>query len=204
MSDLILAAEAIEKAAKQQEHFVKAAAALKRIGSLEQAESEATDRLALLRSQREQAERDLLSKQQEVQSAQATALEITDAAQAQAQRRVKEAEDAAQAQLDKARIESDALRAASSLEAANRLGRETIAKVHEEAEAIRAQAKADASELKAAARAEVDSVKREKADIEALRDQVKVQKGLVDAELAAVNAKLAAARAEIRRLLGAD
>jgi len=51
MSDLIKAAESINKLARQYEHMVTAADALKRVGSLEQAEKEVEGRLEALRAE---------------------------------------------------------------------------------------------------------------------------------------------------------
>jgi len=202
MSDLILAAEAIEKAAKQQEHFVKAAAALKRIGSLEQAETEATDRLALLRSQREQATNDLAAKLEEVRTAESKVREIMDAANAEAQRVKQDATKESDDLLAKARTEADALRSASSLEAAGRLGQETIARVNEEAKAILAKAREDAKASVSEAQVALATVAHNRAAIEQLAVQASNKRAEAERELADIESKIAAARAQVRLIMG--
>ena len=69
-ADLIQAAEAIERVAKQYEHFVKAAAAFKRIGSFEQAEIDTRARIDTLRAE-EVALKDIVSLDQAVRDARA-------------------------------------------------------------------------------------------------------------------------------------
>ena len=202
MNELIQAAESIEREAKKNEHFVKAAAAMKRIGSLEQAEAEVTERIALLRSQSEQAEKDLAAKLEEVRTAESKVKVIMDAANAEAQRVKQDATKESDALLAKARTESDALRSASSLEAAGRLGQETIARVSEEAKAILAKAREDAQASVSEAQAEIAKFTNKRDEIEQLAVQAEKKKADAERELSDIEGKIAAARAQVRLIMG--
>lgn len=128
--DYQAAAEAIRQAARQHAHFVRAADVLERIGSLEQAEAEADQRLqakkdelvktqAAIEAARDEAKRTRASADLYLAGKEADANKALADAKAQGEAALLAAGDAARLKIDDAeRMAKDTINAAESLKAA--------------------------------------------------------------------------------------
>ena len=169
------AADAVKKLARQYEHLVAAAEALDKMGSFEQAAAEAEDRSkrAAVAAASEKAA--LAQLHQDVESTKALAVAIEDRAHASAK---------------------------AILDAAVQKAKDLVDVSRANAEGVKANAQAVAKRLTDDAAAVVASARRQKADIDAQRKAVQegIDRGQV--VLAEIEAKIANAREQVKRMLG--
>jgi hypothetical protein len=170
------AAEAVRRLARQYEAMVEAANTLERIGSLEQAEKEANERLFALNAREVEAQRRVEDADRLVTLANQGATEAKDRAEAQCREKVAASKAEAQAIVENARTEAQGI----------------VSAARTEAEGVRAQTEQERrvnTEAFAAVRADVLAVQ---ADLERKR-----------AELADIEGRIAAARAQAAAIIGA-
>ena len=175
--DLIAAADAVKRLAKQHEHLVLAAEALEGIGSLEQAEREANTRLEKVRA--------LLEKEQ-------ATLEDLRATAADEQARAHESLQSV--------MQSADLAATNAGVTAKRIEAEG----HERATAAVQGAAEEARIIIANAHIEADEIKSKSAKARETLTYLEAKVAAGQANLDGINDRIAKAKADISRMLGQD
>lgn len=169
------AADAIRRAAKMYENFQIAAQALDRVGSLEQAEQEATARTEAAKREAEIAKAELGAITEETEDAIAKRDGVIADTNAECARILASAEAAAQ---------------------------EKMAQAGENAQAIVREAQSNAASIVAAARAEANGIHDSVAAAAAAKDAAEVARDAAQRELDELNGKIQAAKEQIAKLLG--